>query len=291
MKDLIDKCSNAKVCLPEIFELESFKDLIDLQDDEMIEVNGVAQTKGLLSYIQEQKIKPWYLKSGDLLIDEEDLTIEVMSPNKHAAEYFNNIYKNEITKAKQYFLDENQGLKSYKIHASNKFNLHSVVLKLTSNYFNILLCADQVYSQEDPNIGLKPIFERLHKNEVKFHVFKVPHHGSKTSYDFQDWSNSMVSENALLKLTPYRANSYLPTLNDVNNILSVSKNSWITNKNIYEKKYPNPIINKRIKDQKLSIRLFDDLYGEIRIRGNTPQDLDLKCPQPSCNLKSLITIS
>ncbi len=289
MIELINQCVNCEVCLPFFFNLDSFRSILDFHTEELVEISGIGQTKKLLDFLDQKTIKPTYLKKGDVIVNLIDCKIDVLSPSEQSIEYFDQCYIRELDNALQYFYNEEE-LMPYKLPIAHEFNLHSVVLRVSSNCYNVLLPGDIPYSSI-PGLGLSPIIENLSEEGYKAHVFKAPHHGSPSSFNKLDWNKVTFGNDSIIKLTPYKAKNRLPTIQGINDILSISKNSWITNKNIFLKEHPNPLISKSISDLKLNIRIFDDHFGEIRVRGNSPSGMDLRLSGQSTPLVELLSPS
>lgn len=259
--DLLKNCTQAEFYLSSILALRSFRSIVELSNSEQIELSGVSQIRKLNKYLEESKRKPIPAFINTNIYSKNSIEIEVLSPTIELNDYFDSEYR-QIFKENCEIKDDNISLR--KVNLSDKFNLHSVVLALNfKDETQILLTGDIEYYN---NIGFEAIVKNINEKTQKYRIFKIPHHGSSTSYNEEDW-NSILDENPLLLLTTWNKGQFLPTLDMAEKILSHSNLSFITSNPF--KGYDDQKKRRKNKIQKFGlgskIRMYDNKYGAIKV--------------------------
>ena len=154
----------------------------------------------------------------------------MLYPSESCIEKYNLKYSLITKEIVRLIENEKHKLKKYqqKTDIANEFNKHSVVLELISKNIQGLYTGDLDIDLDD-EYGLKYVITKLTKSNKIFNIFKVPHHGSETSYDKILWS-SILNENAIQKLTCWKGSkSYLPKKEQIPKILEISESTYSTN--------------------------------------------------------------
>jgi hypothetical protein len=103
-----------------------------------------------------------------------------------------------------------------------------------------------------------------HQDPIAASVFKVPHHGAKSS-DHPDVWDRMLLANPIALVTPFSGGRPLPSPNDQQRIAGRTTNAYCTAKHSAAPKR-EPMIEKKIRDQVKSRRVTTGPPGHLRVR-------------------------
>lgn len=162
-------------------------------------------------------------------------------------------------------------------------NRSAIVLWVSIRDFEILLGSDL---EEEGTSEWTGIIKSRQEGENKADFFKIPHHGSSTAHKTEIWSNLLKKEH-LSVLTPWAlGNKYLPTLDDIKRICSLSQNSLITAiPNKIKKIKREQIVEKEHKATTRNSRIKDSSYGHVRVRINPDFSKKIEFFGEACELK------
>lgn len=137
------------------------------------------------------------------------------------------------------------------------------------------------------------MLKKASNEEKKYNVFKVPHHGSKTSFNRNLWEGVLANpyKDQILKLTCWKKGSeYLPKRNIIECMMEITENIFCTGiperktvkiSNSTKKYYNNPNLKFSVANHK---------YGSISINYNkTLKKLDLNLNTPAIHVSELFT--
>ena len=151
-------------------------------------------------------------------------------------------------------------------------NEKSIVLLLKYKEYSTLLGADLEVNYIDDE-GWHDIVNNSQVPMKKSLVYKIPHHGSENGYD-KDIFETLVENNAYLKLSPWNRNKKLPQPEMIDVYKGHTDKLYITS----AIKFPNKQKNRPKSEEKL-INLFSKKvsevkfdYGIIRTRHNLIND-------------------
>lgn len=139
-------------------------------------------------------------------------------------------------------------------------NDKSVALLVSVNSQNILLGSDLEFS-EDPRKGWLCILDNCNSIKgKKASLFKIPHHGSSSSYHERIW-NELLIENPVAKLTPWNLGRKLPKSEMIDVFLSHSHKLFITSGSTL---FDSP--KKRDKSLAKAIKKFNPTLQEVKYK-------------------------
>ena len=132
-----------------------------------------------------------------------------------------------------------------------------------------LLFGSDLEETGDPATGWSAIVDSKTRPSTKAHVFKIPHHGSKTADHPRVWSD-MLLENPFAVLTPFnQGNTNLPTVSDVQRVCRYTSNAYATARPLTKQtRRRHGILEKTIRETVRSIRLIEGPTGHVRLRKN-----------------------
>ena len=100
-------------------------------------------------------------------------------------------------------------------------------------------------------------------------VFKVPHHGSANAHEPRVW-HEILQSNATTVLTPWqRGGRSLPKVEDVERILSLTRNAYATATGPMPKKqmhYRNHAVQRTLRESRVAMRQAPISAGRVRLR-------------------------
>jgi len=155
---------------------------------------------------------------------------------------------------------------------SPKENHLSIVLWVSCNNATVLLGSD-LEEVDDEETGWRAIINSSVRPEGKAHLFKIPHHGSKTGHSDDVW-NMMVEEDPLCLVTENTRGSYsIPTPEDIARIKNYSSKLFSTSAPRQKLMKRNNTVEKTLREMVKSRRSLGGDLGQIQVRitpdGNT----------------------
>ncbi len=151
-------------------------------------------------------------------------------------------------------------------------NLNAIVLWVRVGTVELLLGAD--LEEVSDAIGWRAILSDPVRGPVNAEVFKVPHHGSMTSYAPEVWQKMLVARPYAV-VTPNRSGSTnLPTREGQRAICSHTDRAYITHPRSGEQQEINRVQAVRKTIAEAGIRLHQRTLrpGQIRLRRKKPLD-------------------
>jgi len=141
----------------------------------------------------------------------------------------------------------------------------SVVLAVSVGNHKLLLGAD-LEVHVDPSLGWSGILETS-KDEGKHDIFKVPHHGSPSSYDVRIWEK-MLAQGVFAVATPFVSGRImLPSPSDCKRILSHTQNAYLTAMPRPAKyRDSNRTVEKMVTEVTKKAHFVPSKYGHVRFR-------------------------
>jgi len=216
----VDVCTNAKFCCSAAFHGKTFMSLIGL-----VQHNPDSKTKEfqkILEIIVKRKKVLKHLKQ-DLTLSSfqhpNNIPVQIisLSPSDHS---INNFIQKDISPTIAKFIENPSN--TLKNHNPND---SSVVVLIKIGEHEILLSGD-LENSSHPDMGWNAVLSSSLVPEKSVSIFKVPHHGSKTSYNKDIW-NELLVKDSIAGLTPY-SKSKLPREEDVKSIYSHTEYAFIT---------------------------------------------------------------
>lgn len=168
-------------------------------------------------------------------------------------------------------------------------NHYSVVLQIIFNKLSILLGAD-LEQTSDSETGWKKVLSS-YNSVLKSLIFKIPHHGSKSSHNDAIWNN-LLEPSPISLLTPFsKGRNQLPTKDDISRILDVTSKAFITKSPKWAKNISrNKTVDKTIKEASILIKTYDLNPGHISLRYklDSKDRPRISFGNDACSLKSLL---
>lgn len=224
---------NAKIIINPIIKQEKFNEYI-----------SCAIAEGNSSTTEFAEVYKFLLKTGlhNIIIPTQharvysneklqNAEIYTLSPqDSEIASYINNLRMNYEDKKTTYSLPDD--------------NFLSLVMLLKNSNDGILLGGD-LENSKDEDSGWNAIVNNYEHTNTRPSVFKVPHHGSDTGYNDRVWKE-ILDNLPISILSVYNKGNKLPTDNEVERLLSLSKSLYIVgNKNKTNKKLERIIMKSR----------------------------------------------
>lgn len=250
---VISLCKNARFFAPKVLISKSFQLLISAYSKIRSNHNPFSEFLEIIKVLKLSKRK--LLTLSDIskpLINESNLKVYPLSPNKDTFDYFDKLYKE---RAKKYLESDN-----ISISVGKDFNFQSIVIVVELNEFVFLYGGDLEYHHNNNSIGWVPIWNILKAKHNHLNIFKIPHHGSENGYNKIDW-HYFINNDSILKLSPYSRSAKLPTEKMIPKIMKASPLSFITSP-IKFKKLPSPI---RKKVSHLDIKRIANTNGAVSV--------------------------
>lgn len=240
-----------KVCISQAVRCDEFLKLT--QSEDYIESNnsGIKEFKKVLDCLTEKMLTPTFLLENTTVHQNISNSIYVnsLSPSSKAIINSFNFIKKALTQANE-----------RKAIIKDNPNDNSIVLHFRIDDQNILLGADL----ED---GWEEVMKTYAIGNTQSQIFKIPHHGSKTSYCEELWLKHFNS-NTIGLITPWKLGvNYLPTQSDIDRIKSHDIASHITShpNSVKIKKRDNKV-NKVINELDFLVREQTYEFGVVRLR-------------------------
>lgn len=210
LSNLLGLCKSAKFVMPAVNDKKKFLRFITLDGIKSVK-GGFSSTEEFAKCLQiciDRNMSPIRASSNKLLyrsvlghgvVDKESVEICSLSPSESVISHFDKELGNLLSKK----------LSIVSVPEKDA-NDKSVVILLNNNGFSALLGADlEVNKKEDE--GWLDIINNSLMVRNKVGLFKIPHHGSENGYDVRIFEK-FISDNAILKLTPWNRSVKLPDL-------------------------------------------------------------------------------
>lgn len=169
-------------------------------------------------------------------------------------------------------------------------NHAAIVISINVDEEMYLFGAD-LENTSDKETGWNIIIESKMLGNTKACYFKIPHHGSMTSYNEKIWQESM-SLQTIAVLTPFiNGSNIIPNQDEINQIDKHSQNTYSTSKAIKTKrKKRDGMVDRTIKETVKSIQTINTNYGQVRYRkdfSKPSQEELIECFNNACRLKEI----
>lgn len=159
-------------------------------------------------------------------------------------------------------------------------NLNAVAMYFEFGSFNAIFGSD-LEETGNPNTGWSAIINSGMQDTLSLEpaeLFKVPHHGSANGHNDCVW-NLLLDDKPLAITTPYYGGRGLPTEQDIERILGLTSEFWVSRKSRTPKSPKRERMVERemdsvarsrsaIKDKIGHIQVRADIGGSLKIRGN-----------------------
>jgi hypothetical protein len=165
----------------------------------------------------------------------------------------------------------------------------SVVIWITIGQHAFLFGADLEEMPGKPNFGWSAICGNAAWPRTPAKFFKIPHHGSNTAHHDGTW-RSLVQQNPVCVVTPWKRGTTLPKLDDVERLLGYTRRGFSTSnlrpKALPSRSYP---VQKQIRENGIKLRPMGLRAGHVRIRYRAAggDDPSLYLSPEACSLTDL----
>ena len=258
ISEILVSCPTARFFVTKALWNKNFDILVNM----LLQINGKANPYHEFKKIADtlrftnRKILAIGINSKPI-VENDKYIIRVHSPNNPTLLHFDKLYLAQILE-----------LRTNPASIPNKedINLQSVVLEVKTKEDSHLYSSDLEYSNK-PGLGMKDIMNKFIVEDLKFKIFKIPHHGSANGYDNADWTN-ILDDKAILKITPYNSSS-LPKPKMIASICEHSDEVYITHFNDVKYRKHKGKLKKRIQSLDINMKRFNlQLKGEISTECN-----------------------
>ena len=225
--------TKAQLYISQINLLETFRNLVKFQHPNL-KFSGWTKGQKLYEYLSANPSRLIEgLQEGDSIPFAADIKLNVLYPSKECIKHFDNEYKTKLNKLTQKVSDielrkDPNSSRVITIDFSKNFNSHSVVIEAISDEYASIYLADLEFEKER---GLDYVLDKGKDDGKEFNVFKVPHHGSKTSFDKTKWEQVLAKpyDEQFLKLTCWKKGlKFLPEEKVVSEMSKITNNIFCT---------------------------------------------------------------
>ncbi len=291
--DLIKEYPDSELYISEINLLNSFRNIIRFKHPNL-KFSGWTKGQKLFKYLSQNPDKKIQgLKEGDSINFTNDTKLNVLYPSEECITYFDKLYISQLDDLTKRVssIESNEDLNPPKIidlKLSKNFNDHSVVLEALGKEFNSIYLADLEFQEER---GLGYVLTKAARAHKKYNIFKVPHHGSKTSFNKELWESVLAApfDEQFLKLSCWKkGQKFLPEKDIVDKMLLTTPNIYCTG--TPEKKTPkiDNSTRKYYTNKHLKFKISSHKYGRISINRNIPSNqLELDIYSPAVHVSEL----
>ncbi len=262
---IIRECPKAKLVCSSAFHEREFLKLIGLQETHQIILDegetGADEWTKILEIFKQRKTSstphPVYFASACKII-ERNSDFEFMALSPSDAEFEKSLMS--FGKLIPEIMESKKRL-SYVTP-----NDSAVVLWLDFEKIRILLGADLEVTP-DQNRGWKAIINSQGRSAKKAEIYKIAHHGSKSSDTKEIWDTLLV-QNPYSILTPFSPSS-LPQKSDVTRILKFTQNGYSAHgRHPVKIKNREAMVARTQKEGNIKIRSIEHKMGAYQIRFN-----------------------
>ena len=255
VSDLIVTCQNAKFCCASTLLKHEFLAAVNALENRHLTVtgSGAREIYKVFEHLKTKKSKPLLALTNRRIFTQGDCEIWSLSPDdKEFVRFLQSIGS----------LFPSKGQSKSRIPDQSP-NQVSVVLWVALSEFAVLLGADL------EKRGWVDILRSNARPNGKASVFKVPHHGSSDSDEPNVWK-TILEPKPISVLTPWaRGRGCLPRLEDVQRILSNSREAYITAPKKYTTQKPirrPKLVETTIKESGVKLQQITKSDGAIRLR-------------------------
>lgn len=284
--DLIKEYPDSALYISEINLLESFRNIIKFQHPNL-KFSGWTKGQKLYKYLSENPRKKIQgLKEGDSINFTPSTRLNILYPSEECINFFDESYKNQLDDLTKRVskIETNEDLNPsqiIKINLAKNFNEHSVVIEALGKAYNSIYLADLEFQKE---MGLEYVLKKASQKGNKYNIFKVPHHGSKTSFNKNLWESVLASplNDQFLKLSCWKkGQKHLPEKNIVDDMLLITQNIFCTG--IPEMKTPKikNSTKKFYENINLKFKTSTHKYGSVSLIQNISSnklEIDIRSP-------------
>ncbi len=270
---VLNACQSAELVISGALQVDEFLKLVALyQDRQVAKSSGVDQFSKLIELLQARKRKgvrfnPPLFALADKLLYRDELVVEnsvypirvyALSPSDAT-----------ILQSKLAFgqILPRVGENPRRINSPTP-NIASTVLWIECGPHAILLGAD-LEQTSDPKTGWSVILAESNVIAGSADLFKIPHHGSQNAHHPHVWAQLLVKDPHAI-LTPFsRGQKPLPSEDDVNRIVDLTPNAFITSPvRLHKERWRNRVVRDFVKDVTREMVSVNHGWGQIRLRRN-----------------------
>lgn len=263
LSQVLDECPNSKFVLSNALKLDEFKSLVSsyINDPMIKSSSGIQELGGVFTSLIKTKKTPIIAHANTSIFKKEDkesnLSIEIIALSPSDASVL--LSKLEIGKLIPNINTEKRRLPTITPNHS------AVVIWIKVNEKIILLGSD-LENSKNKKVGWIAILDSDLRPKQKAEVFKIPHHGSPTSYNADIWEH-LLAKSPIAILTPYhKANKKLPKEDEIKKYCEHTERCYITTNPKVKKAKIEHKIDKIMGETARNRRLVNPNFGHIRIR-------------------------
>jgi len=263
LTEVFKKCPNAKFYLSSALNCYEFIKLIEFKSHVESHFNSAKEFEKLINYVNKSGRKLCRVSENQVIhktkILDHWISYCSLNPSEETRQYFEASLKKLLENLEPGISD---------IIKKPDPNMQSIVscINIGQDSTFVIFGADLENSNQ-PGLGWNSILKSNMLNS-KCKIFKVPHHGSKTSFDYNVWTE-LIDEAPYLATAPLvnGKHTLLPTIEMIKNLCSFSDKNYLTSDPYLakEEKFDKKE-GKLIKHLGLSIKKIPFEYGHIRFR-------------------------
>ncbi len=255
MATLVEVCTNAHFCCANTLLNEEFLAAIDALESRhlTVEGSGVREIYHVLNWLRSRSSRPKFASANRRIHSHGKCEIWSLSPSDAAFQSFLNSVGALLPR-------EGQSKTRIPSISPNEF---SVVLWIAIDDVAVLLGSDL------EKYGWKEILNSDERPTGKASVLKVPHHGSKGADESNVWRRMLIGDPYAVIIPWRKGSGALPSQDDIQRILSYTKNAFATAKpggTAHSPKYANRAVARTIRSTGIKLRELDMSPGAIRLR-------------------------
>jgi len=260
--DIFEQCHSADFFCSDCIDTQEFTNLYGITDLDPV----TSPTKEISKIIDilKSRNKVFHSLRADQLLHQQNvksnaIKIWALSPSQKSI----NASRMQLSKVLTQYSDDKV------LPPSPSPNEASVALLFEINNFCFILGSDLPYFN-DSDKGWKHVIENSQICQNKKAVFfKVPHHGSSTSYHPTIWAK-LLEDNPIVGLTSYSKGWGVPNQKDINNILQHTDNAYITSSRSDKKriKKRDKTVTNMLSELRIDITEIPFEFGQIKLSTN-----------------------
>lgn len=277
ISDIFSIAQNAKFFCSAALRASEFSQLVEFSKSIMTDISGASEFSRIMNVLEgrggrsrKASIGPEFVLAGQILDRRNNqlpYEIHALSPSSASL----SLAFTEISDQVKEITTRRPGARSTKrrIVAQGPNNV-AIVLWVKIGETAVLLGSD-LEETANPNTGWTVIVDSAVRPSGKAEVFKVPHHGSSTSYQPRVWQE-MVETQPLVVVAPFLNGRVLkPSVSEVEQILFHTTHAYITSPvKRRQTKWASNTIEKTIKETVIDIREVPRTMGQVRLRKKHP---------------------
>jgi hypothetical protein len=279
--DIAKKCEKSQICFSSAFLKEEFLTFADIYsglNQTVVTDQDKSATREISSVISSIKkrcesnnnVLPYNLVSSDKRLYKKQFSshsVEVWALSPSSESIANGLMEitGYIRKAKE--------SKFRKVIPAPAANHNAVALLININEKPVILMGSDLENTNNPRTGWAAVVYSNARPIGKSHIFKIPHHGSKSAHFHEVW-NKMLFPDTVGLLTPF-TRSHLPKDSDIERLKKYTGHLYLTSKPKKNKTKYESSVEKTIKGlMKYRVVLRGDM-GHIQLRFDS-NSLDAK---------------